>query len=335
MGGPQGYPVVPGLNQLGPFNDALQQKYLQDRLKLLEIPMSQAERLALLAKLTGYYRGLGMGGDMTDEQALDAIWQARPDLADFYRSNGWNVDSPEQQRAAVRNWIESADPQWKGMTPQQVAQKLGGGDGLGFEAVGPGEGALPTFEREQWNEANKQYWGGLYASMRGPEDWALRQSLNPLGSFGYVAPVRSHEQNFADFWNKNVAPGQAPGGVSERGGSQQLPPGGAPPGQGFRAPGGEDGSEWLGQGKYDQNQYQNWLGWGDPGQGPAPGQPGYVPPPRQVSDLTWGEFRNWTPTQRAMERGKWSYWGMDPGDMETYVQRAAPTGWANPNTRWA
>lgn len=62
---------------------------------------------------------------LSEEQALDWIWSNRPDLAAFYRNNGWQIDTPEQQRAAVRNWISDVDPANRGQTPQQVAVRLG------------------------------------------------------------------------------------------------------------------------------------------------------------------------------------------------------------------
>lgn len=45
------------------------------------------------------------GGTPTTDEALDYIWQSRPDLAQFYQANGWDVSTPEKQRAAASNWL--------------------------------------------------------------------------------------------------------------------------------------------------------------------------------------------------------------------------------------
>lgn len=180
---------------------AAQQQYLRDRLNNLEIPMSAAERAQLMAQLTGYYTPAG-GGDMTDEQALDYIWKTKPDLAGFFQSNGWDVSTPEKQRAAARNWIDSVDPANRGKTPQQVAQELGAASGAGFAGAYSGQtGALPTFARDQFNAANQQWMAGFLGSKSGPRDYALYSQLQPKSSFGAVQGSPSWEQSLASFWN--------------------------------------------------------------------------------------------------------------------------------------
>ena len=69
--------------------------------------------------------GGGAGGGDANA-ALDAIWQNRPDLKSFYEGNGWKVGTPDEQRAAVRNWL--------GMTDDPEV-KAAGGDPIKFVAA--------------------------------------------------------------------------------------------------------------------------------------------------------------------------------------------------------
>lgn len=81
------------------------------------------------ATLQDILTGLGIpempGTGLTDDQALDWIWNKRPDLATFFGSRGWPTQTAQQRRAIVREWISTTDPQYAGMTPQQVAKALG------------------------------------------------------------------------------------------------------------------------------------------------------------------------------------------------------------------
>lgn len=205
----QGYTVGGGSEFLRPAVDAAsaaaQQAYLRDRLNRLEIPMSVAEREQLIAKMTGYYTPAGGNAAMSDDDALDYIWKARPDLAGFYRANGWGVDTPDGRRRATRNWLESVDPSRRGKTPQQVATELGA------PSAGAAGGSLPTFEREQWlaNEAarqkqleagQRQFYTGALLSKSGPRDYGLYQALQTPAAFAEMRGSPSWEQAAVDFW---------------------------------------------------------------------------------------------------------------------------------------
>ena len=177
-GGGQQY--VGGGGQTSGYNDAAQLQLLLKRLQELEIPGLDVERrrqllaeIQSISSLTGYInpglwqgllgaygQGTGLGGTtggtpLTDDSALDYIWQKRPDLAGFYKNNGWQTDTVDQQRAIVRNWISKGDPQWAGKTAQDVAKALGysgGTDGTG----GGGSSQQGSSLRQQmieWDQA--------------------------------------------------------------------------------------------------------------------------------------------------------------------------------------
>lgn len=283
-----------------------QQAYLRQRLQELEIPMSQAEREQAYAKLamemaqvTGYYGPAGgqqPGTQMSEEQALDAIAGSRDaGFWDFYKSNGYAVDTPEQKRSAVQNWITSADPRWKGMGAAAVASALGlgpsggqpgGWAGLGGVAAGA-TGALPTFAREQWLTGQSGYLPGgapsmareqlyaqnwqnvanMLASKSGPRDWATYQQLQPKAAFGAMTGTPSWEQAYTQWFNA----GQEPQTVA------------------FPQP--------------NTVRRQDWLGM--------------------------------SPTEQQMALGSVSAAGLDPEDWERNMQSGWATGRAAPNTTWA
>ncbi len=153
---------------------AAQQAYLNKKLELIDIPMSEAQRELLArqaaqtaaetemtrSQMTGYYTEPGTSTPaMSTDQALDAIWAKRPDLAGFYQQNGWDVSTPEKQRAAVQNWLQMSDQgvvTSAGRDPLQVAQGLGV---QGVYTTTPGA-TKATFPREQWETATTGMYNG-------------------------------------------------------------------------------------------------------------------------------------------------------------------------------
>lgn len=309
-GSPAAMNVAAGSNflpyQLQALDAAAQQDYLRRKLDELDIPMSRAEREQIIAQITGYYMPGASAKTMSNTEALDYITGTRPkSFWDFYKANGWNVDSTEGKRRAVQDWIGGADPQWKGMTAQQVAEKLGAQTGGGFAGAYAGQaGALPTWAREQAEklaEAQRRQFGlNLLSSKTGPEDyWTYRQMLPEV--FGEVQPGRSFEQMFLDYWN-----------AYQQGTSPAAPPGQGPQGT-VRPP---DASIQP-----------------VPGIERLPARPIQVPfeQPHNITPQQWNQRG---PTGQKMTGGAWSYWGQDPNDMYRQMQAAWPTGQAAQQTLW-
>jgi hypothetical protein len=69
--------------------------------------------------------------NLDDLESLSAIWKARPDLAAFFTSKGWDLTQPEQKLAATMEWAKlasaGADPLWvaAGGDVTKVAQMNG------------------------------------------------------------------------------------------------------------------------------------------------------------------------------------------------------------------
>lgn len=85
----------------------------------------------------------------TENEALDAIWAARPDIKVFYDEN-WGADKYDP-REAVRNWLYISG-EGKDKSPVQYAIEKG----LVKPASAGTEGTkTPTLAREQWEAAQK------------------------------------------------------------------------------------------------------------------------------------------------------------------------------------
>lgn len=111
----------------------------------------------------------------------------------------------------------------------------------------------PTFTREQWDEANRQWqqqfnagnWAnitGLLGSKTGPMDWGAYSQMLPEGAFGAVAPQESWEKMLVN-WFKGTNPwtgmtGAATGPTAPGAGDGGTAPGGA---GGYQVP-----ENWLG-----------------------------------------------------------------------------------------
>jgi hypothetical protein len=167
-----------------------------------------------MAGLTGFIdQGMLGGGTTTGNlnSALDYIWTKRPDLAQFYQANGWDVSTEEGRRKATQDWL--------GMTTEENVRAANGdastfAQSLGWSAPQATSGSstpqatlayqqwyanqfgkqygtdTPTFEREQWNadttgytadgkptQEREQFYSNLLGSLSGPRDWAKYQSV--------------------------------------------------------------------------------------------------------------------------------------------------------------
>ncbi len=176
-------------------NNSAQQEYLRQRLALetqqfqhlsemdkdrLAFEKAQQAWLETYQKslLTGYYEPTQTvtqpGEPITENQALDYIWSKRPDLASFYKSNGWKVDTPEQQRAAVRNWLGMTNEKSvveSGRNPLKVAEQMGLTPTATTTVVPTGE-RIPTLERQRFEQETALNYLNLLANLRGPADYA-------------------------------------------------------------------------------------------------------------------------------------------------------------------
>lgn len=106
--------------------------------------------------------------------ALDFIWKSRPDLAAFYQQNGWDISTPEKQRAAAMDWVTKAaavtDLPGGKRDPMSVAQALGWGKEAGAQTQSlSGEMVKYTGPPKQWRP------GG------GPSPDPGQKNLPPVG----------------------------------------------------------------------------------------------------------------------------------------------------------
>lgn len=101
-------------------------------------------------------------GELTPDAAYDYIWQARPDLAEFYKAAGWDVNTPEGQRAAARDWVTKAAGQndLPGGVRDPVSVAV---------ALGAKNQRTPTLGREMG-------YANMLGSLSGPQDWFKYQS---------------------------------------------------------------------------------------------------------------------------------------------------------------
>ena len=76
------------------------------------------------------------------DAALDFIWQARPDLKGFYEGNGWDVSTPQGQRAAVMDWVTKAAGQSD--LPGGARDPLSVAKALGYQPPAPTPAPTPT-----------------------------------------------------------------------------------------------------------------------------------------------------------------------------------------------
>lgn len=177
-------------DQLAALQAADQLALARRRLDELEIPMTEAEKQVALAKITGYYIP-SKGLTMTEDQALDFIANKKPDVLSFFQANGWQVGSPEQKRAAIKNWLTFEVN--KGKTPLGLAKELGAEVGGGITAAAWGDkDAVPT-------QANLTDTRGFLRSMQGARNADLAARLVPNLAFGTVKAGPSWEQALLDF----------------------------------------------------------------------------------------------------------------------------------------
>jgi hypothetical protein len=169
--------------------------YKQKRLELIDLPMLEIEKERLAqqarndtysraiaeANVTGYYTPVSSvtAPSMSSDAALDAIWAKRPDLGPFYQQNGWDVSTPEKQRAAVKDWL--------GMTNEESIRAAGGDPLKAAKALGidVGGGTATTAGERQKTLAREQYETStglnalnLSASLRGPRNAFQQQAVN-------------------------------------------------------------------------------------------------------------------------------------------------------------
>ncbi|MDO8673203.1 MAG: hypothetical protein Q7O66_17495 [Dehalococcoidia bacterium] len=285
------------------------QAYLEARLREVERPTYELARaqndwqkLQAMAGLTGY---LNTGGTPTmgADAALDAIWAKRPDLANFFRSSGWPVDTPEQQRAAVKNWLGfSPEGVSSGGDPVKAAQAMGIDVGL------TGATQQNTLARDQMQQQNEQYYGGLRAQLSGPTDWLKVRQAQPKGAFGEMQATPSWESagmgatSNADWWKQATSTGRGEGtayagdnpNFDESTGTYRT---GAPAGV--------------------ADSYNSPFG-----------------PVRQPHQIGVQDYNNMTDTDRKMQEGLWSAQGIVPADAWTRMRAAQPKGTAQTFTRW-
>ena len=66
--------------------------------------------------------------NISAEEALDLIAANRPNIAEHYRANGWTINTPEDMRKAIADWLQMTDDPnvlSVGRNPQQYAIKQG------------------------------------------------------------------------------------------------------------------------------------------------------------------------------------------------------------------
>jgi len=120
---------------------------------------------------TGYvttdYRGAP-----TEEEALHAIWNNRPDLKTFY-DKLWGKDNYEPIHA-VRNWMEITDEEAVtalGRDPLAYALDRG------YVLPGQEETTEKTVERESMEANRALQYMNLLAQVKGPRDWVTYSNL--------------------------------------------------------------------------------------------------------------------------------------------------------------
>ncbi len=352
-----------------------QQQYLRDRLGQIEIPTLQLQQMQnawqqMLARanLTGYMsNGGGNGAPMDANVALDAIWQKRPDLATFYKNNGWDVSTVDAQRKAVQDWLRiSPEGTANGGDPIRTAQALG---------VDMGGQAAGGWTKEQaldyiWNNSPAKQWyqsqgkdvtdANMTPQMRreAANHWLVnvgdRQSQSVAGdplayaqSLGAQVQTPTFERQKWEAAKEQYFAGLKAQLTGPRDWIkyQQVQPTGAfgtmqpTPSWESAGVGATSNQDWWNrtQGTPAGTQQGNPMAGTqvEPGTNPTGRETSPFGPVRQPTSIKPTDYANMSDTARQMQEGLWLAQGIRPEDAWQQMRAAQPKGSASAITRWA